>query len=354
MHPVILKAARALVGDRLQEEAPASIAVEHGKIRTGGNLADAEVIDLGELTLLPGFIDTHVHIWFADPGTVLRRGVTTVRDLGWPPADIHPLARRSGAPDFDGPAILAAGQMLTVPGGYPTRAAWAPSGTGRELASPSEAEPAVEEQAAAGAVTIKVALNAAVGPTLDAETLRAVCDAAHARRLRVTAHIFGLHELEKAVDCGVDEMAHILLSPETIPESLIARMVAADMTVVPTLSITRLRTKRIAMQNLAAFFEAGGRVVYGTDLGNSGPRPGIDRREIGRMMRSGMDSRSIVAAGTTAAASWLGLDTKGRIAPGMDADIIGVRGDPLDASVSLTEVGFVMRSGRVVVRPDGN
>ena len=349
---MILKAARALVGPDLDVVAPAAIAVEGRKIVGLSPKGEGSAtIDLGERTLLPGFIDAHVHIGFYDPADVLSGGVTTVRDLGWPPDSIYPLSRASTGETFDGPLVVCAGPMLTVDGGYPTRAPWAPPGTGRVVGSIDDAAAAVEEQAAAGAVTIKVALNAAVGPTLDATTLSAICEAAHARGLRVTAHIYGLTELVKALDAGVDEMAHMLLSREAIPDDVMERMVAQDMTVVPTLSINKWGMKRRSMLNLARFMEAGGRVVYGTDLGNSGPSPGIDRREIDRMARSGMDPKSIVAAGTTVAASWLGLSTKGVIAEGMDADLIAVDGDPLDASVVLDHVAFVMREGRVTRRP---
>jgi hypothetical protein len=94
--------------------------------------------------------DRHVHIWLADPGTVLLGGVTAVRDLAWVPQEIFALANASELPSFTGPVIPAAGPMLTVPCGYPTASAWAPAGTGRELdgrrtpprSSPSSRTPA--------------------------------------------------------------------------------------------------------------------------------------------------------------------------------------------------------------------
>jgi imidazolonepropionase-like amidohydrolase len=348
---LILRSVRALVGPRLESLIPAAIAIEGTRIVEVSNEIAGETMDLGDLTLLPGFIDAHVHIGLADPAAVVHGGVTTVRDLAWPLPEIQRLEAGSRERDYIGPQVVAAGAMLTVPDGYPTRAAWAPAGTGRVVEGPGAAEAAVAEQADAGACIIKVALNAAVGPTFDPDTLRAVCDAAHERGLRVTAHIFGLAELVKALEAEVDEMAHVLLSPDSIPDEVTARMVAQGMAVVPTLSITRGRLTRMSLLNLAAFVEAGGRVVYGTDLGNRGPKPGIDRKEVIRMMRSGMSSPSIVAAGTTGAASWLGLETKGVIAPGMDADLIAVAGDPMDVAAALTDVRFVMREGRVLREP---
>ena len=353
VHRVILKPWQVLVGDGLQPDFDRAVVIENGRIaEVTSRPPEGETIELRDMTLLPGFIDAHVHIRFFDPGDVLRGGVTTVRDLAWPPRDIYPLAEESTDPTFDGPLILAVGPMLTAPGGYPSAAAWAPEGTGRVVENIDDARVAVRERVAEKAAAVKVALNAAVGPTLSLETLTAICEEAHAHGLRVTGHIFGLEELRKAVAAGIDELAHMLMSREEIPDSVFHEMVAKDVTCVPTLSIHGMRTRRIAIMNLAGFVDAGGRVVYGTDLGNSGPKPGIDRKEIDRMERSGMTGRAIVSSGTNVAASYLGLGTKGVIAPGKDADLIAVGGDPLDAPIALTDVRFVMRGGRVVRSPD--
>ncbi|MDQ3870532.1 MAG: amidohydrolase family protein [Chloroflexota bacterium] len=298
------------------------------------------------LTLLPGFVDAHVHIALAEPYAVVANGVTTARDLGWPPEHIWPLVRRSSKRDFDGPLLVAAGQMLTTPGGYPTRASWAPPGTGRVVTDAADASVAVEEQAKSGAVFVKITLNAASGPTLDLHTLQAIIDAAHARGLRVTGHVAGLSELDKALDAGLDELAHILMSPEVIPDDTIARMVETNMTVVPTLCVRFGQDQDIAIDNVHRFIAAGGRVIYGTDLGNEGAGPGINGREIDAMRRAGMNNRSIIASATVDAARYLSLGTTGELSAGMIADVIAVRGDPLADARALTDVRMVWRAGR--------
>jgi imidazolonepropionase-like amidohydrolase len=306
----------------------------------------SEVVDATGLTLIPGFIDAHVHIGFARPHDVIAGGVTTARDLAWPPEQIWPLVATAAAPSFDGPYLVAAGQMLTVEGGYPTRAPWAPAGTGRVIRSPREVDAAVGEQVAKGATVIKVALNAAVGPTLDLPTLRAVVEAAAAAGLRVTAHITGLDELHKALDAKVPELAHMLMSDERIPDETIARMVGDGTTIVPTLSCRFEQDRQTAIDNLARFFAAGGRVVYGTDLGNTGPKPGIDKREVGAMSEAGMTGREIVASATTQSAPHLRLDCRGVLAAGMYADLVAVKGDPSVDPLSATNVRMVWREGR--------
>lgn len=310
----------------------------------------ARAVDVSGLTLLPGFIDTHVHIGFFDPREVLAGGVTTVRDLAWPEDEIFSLARESRDPTFAGPDIHAVGPMLTVEGGYPLKAAWAPSGTG-EIVGAKDADMVVERLVRRGAIAIKVGLNAAVGPTFDADTLRAIVEAAHQRSLKVTAHVTGLSELEKALEAGIDEMAHMLMSAETIPDATIARMVETGIVVVPTLSCRFGQDLEIAIDNLARFLDAGGKVVYGTDLGNEGPKPGIDEREIEMMSRAGMSVRDIIVSATSDAAEWLGLSDRGSLAPEKRADIIGVNGDPSDDVDCLTDVALVVRAGRLFKEP---
>lgn len=348
----VITGATILAGADLRRVEDASLAIENETIVSIGPQTearhDARRVDASGMTLMPGFIDAHVHIGFYDPARVVRGGVTTVRDLGWPPERIYPLVEASHDPGFDGPAILAAGPMLTAPGGYPTRAAWAPPGTGRVVASPDDAKAAVASTAQEGASVIKVALDPAVGPTLDRDTLRTIVTQAHERDLRVTGHVAGLKELDKSVDAGLDELAHMLIGRRRIPARTIERMVTSGMTIVPTLSIRFGLDRRIAIDNLERFFRAGGRVVYGTDLGNAGPGPGIEKREVEAMAAAGMTARAIIASATVDSAAWLGLDGTGVLGKGKDADIVAVSGDALDDPKALTNVAMVWRKGRRV------
>jgi imidazolonepropionase-like amidohydrolase len=124
-------------------------------------------------------------------------------------------------------------------------------------------------------------------------------------------------------------------------------MVTNDVTVVPTLSIFPRGALDIAVSNLHRFISAGGRVVYGTDLGNAGPQPGIDELEVTRMEAAGMSVVDIVRAATVTAAEWLGLADRGVIDPGLTADLVVIDGDILEAR-ALTRVTKVFRAGREV------
>ncbi|MDQ3987121.1 MAG: amidohydrolase family protein [Actinomycetota bacterium] len=353
--PTVLTGAEVLAGKELEVVSDATVVIEDGKIASiepgsGPVPEGAEVVDLSGQTLAPGFIDAHVHIGFHSPAEVVAGGVTTVRDLAWPPEEIHPLAARSADPSFDGPLIVAAGPMLTAPGGYPMRAEWAPPGTGRGVADPSEAAKAVALTAREGARVIKIALNPEAGPVLDSRTLKSIIDAAHDRGLKVTGHVSGVDQLNKAIEAGLDELAHMLMGEQRIPSSDIEEMVARGVVVVPTLSIRFGNDLRIAVDNLGEFLRQGGRVLYGTDLGNYGPRPGIDGREVKAMASAGMSPGAILESATVAAAEWLGLETKGVLAPGFDADIVGFRRSPLQNAADMTEVASVWRMGRRIGR----
>jgi imidazolonepropionase-like amidohydrolase len=344
--------ATALVGEEL-DPVPDSVVVLGGSRIESVSFGtvrepDAEVVDARGLTLLPGFIDAHVHIGFYDPTEVVTRGVTTVRDLGWPAERIFALVQRSRSASFSGPTILAAGRMLTVEHGYPTRAAWAPAGTGLAVRDVVEARAATASMLEAGASVVKVALNRLVGPTLSSDLLGAIVDVAHGSGTKVTAHVYGLDELDKAIEAGVDELAHMLMSPERIPDAVLERMVEHRMAIVPTLGLFGRRARRIAADNLRRFIDVGGLVVYGTDLGNSGPRPGIDAAEVQAMLGAGISAHGLIASATTRSARWLGLGSTGVIDSGRDADLVAVSGRPLQDGSDLTRVALVWRRGRLV------
>lgn len=349
----IVTGGTVLVGDDLVAHADHALVIEGTRITRIAPASDIEasssddVVDARGLTLVPGFVDAHVHIGFHPPARVVAGGVTTVRDLGWPRDEIRSLVAESSRPGFTGPSILAVGPILTAPGGYPTRAAWAPPGTGLEVRGGDAAARAVDSLAEWGAVAIKIALNPPVGPVLDDETLGGIVETAHAHGLEVTAHVHGLDELRRALEAGVDELAHMLLGRDMIPDATIGAMVESRMAVVPTLSIRFGRDLARAVDNLARFRSAGGTVVYGTDLGNEGPVPGIDPREVSAMARAGMTPLSIIAAATTVARHRLRLDA-GALAAGAPADVVALGGAPLEDARDLTDVRMVWRSGRRV------
>jgi imidazolonepropionase-like amidohydrolase len=286
--------------------------------------------------LLPGLVDHHVHTDLVDPRPLLRHGVTRVRDLGGDPARVFGLARRSHDPAYAGPLVLAAGPFLTAPGGYPLGRAWAAGGMARPVAGPRQAADAVHELAARRPATVKVALNADAGPVPDDATLAAIVTAAHAAGLTVTAHAEGSGQVARAVAVGVDELAHTPFT-EWLSDELIARLAAATV-IVSTLDIHGWEhptaEQAAAIGNLRRFYAAGGKVRYGTDLGN-GPLPvAVNPREITALGEAGLDGPAILRAITATP-----------LAAGYRADLVAVPADPLRDPGQLTAAVPVLRAG---------
>ena len=288
--------------------------------------------------LMPAAADRHVHIERSDPVAVLHGGVTAVRDLGWPADRIFNLADASELVSFNGPLIRAAGPILTAPGGYPTRAAWALPGTGREVTGGLEAAVAVRELAAAGATAIKVSLNAEAGPTLADAELMAICDAAALAGIPVTAHAQGAGQVERALGAGVQELAHtpwIRLSDDVIGAAV------SRMRWVSTLDILSFGRDtpeiRAALDNLRRFHDAGGQVSYGTDLGNAAIPAGIHTRELLWMRDAGLTNEEV-----------LGALIRSPVVRDAPADLIALGSNPLEGLTAFGDIRLVVRSGRVV------
>jgi imidazolonepropionase-like amidohydrolase len=335
-----IRAAAAWLGPgRFVEDA--QVVCDGGSITYAGEATYIGHAD-GELRLdgflMPAVADRHVHVELSSPAAILAGGVTAVRDLAWPPERIFTLADASELPSFDGPLIRAAGPMLTAPGGYPTKAGWGPPGTGREVASPEEATAAVQELARLGAAAIKVSLNAEAGPTPSDAELAAICDAAHAAELPVTAHAQGAGQVERALGAGVDELAH---TPWMKLSDRVIGSAAARMRIVSTLDILSFGRDtpeiRTALDNLRRFHVAGGTIVYGTDLGNGEIPPGIHEREARLMREAGMEPEEVLEAMIRAP-----------LEPDAPADLVELESSPLDDLSALSEVRTVIRAGRVV------
>jgi len=290
--------------------------------------------------LMPAAADRHVHIGLADPFAVLARGVTAVRDLGWPTDAIFRLAEDSTWAVTQGPLIVPSGPVLTAPGGYPSNAAWAPPGTAWAVESPEQARLAVKDLAHSGVGQIKVAIDAEAGPTMDDATLVAIVEAANARSLPVTAHAHGPGQIERAIGAGVAELAHTPWS-ERLHDRVIEAM-AKSLRVVSTLDVfsrgNDTQEIRNALDNLRRFHALGGNVVYGTDLGNGPVPPGIHVRELLLLREAGLSPDEIIAALIRAP-----------LEPGAPADLIVTPESPFGDLSALAELWLVMRAGKVVM-----
>lgn len=259
--------------------------------------ARADIVVPG--TLFPRLTDHHVHLGLIDPQPLLAGGITHVVDLGGDPALTGRLRRDAAFPGSTLPDIHIAGAFLTCVGGYPKGRDWASEEAVVELSEPEEAESAVRSQAAAGASVIKVTLNSSAGPVSSPDLLAVIVTAARAEGVPVAAHVEGEGMTERALDAGVNVIAHAPFT-ERLDAALIARMSRAGTAVISTLDIhgrgEPTSESQTAMENVRHLAAAGGRVLYGTDLGNGELPLGVNERELVAMAAAGIGRDALVAA----------------------------------------------------------
>ena len=313
----------------------------------------AHHIDLPDATILPGFIDLHVHIGARGIPfeRVLRHGVTTVRELGG-----------AGLPSSSGPGqlrYLHAGAFITTPGGYPTPV-FGPNGS-VTVTGPTSARQAVRDLVDRGASVIKIALEPGgepgapwtqapanpppPWPTLSTMEVRAIVDEAHRLGRIVTTHLGEEHGARIALDAGVDEWAHI--PGNAIPDNLLRTAAQRGVRIVATLDTESHCEADLA--NAKAFLAHGGTLLYGTDMGHLEIPDGFDANELHYLMLAGLTLEQALAAATSLAGEQLGLAPLGTLAPGAPADIIAAAGDPAQDLKTLEYPILVITGGRQVL-----
>jgi hypothetical protein len=260
-------------------------------------------------TIATGFTDSHVHLGLIDAAALVDGGIARVMDLGGDPAQIAAL-RELGRTDLDSVEVDFAGAFLTAPGGYPSDREWAPASSVRQVATPAESAAAIDELIGFGVSRIKIALNSETGPVWGDAMLATVVAQAHAAGLRVIAHAQGPGEAMRATGSGVDSLAHTPWTERLDDDSIAA--LAASVAITSTLDIHGYGDYAVdfatASDNLARFVSAGGRVLYGTDLGN-GPLPvGINERELAALTEAGLGLEGLLGSlgATRASDSFLG------------------------------------------------
>lgn len=381
-----------------------AVLVAGGRVRRVGAFEElrrlaprgAAVVDLKGLTLLPGLIDAHAHLFSSYDGRadttagmdaagrrglaerqaleMLESGFTTVRNLGGSGVRGDAELRDSvNAGRARGPRILAATRKLTPPGG---QGAKLPREVIEreflEVKGAEGARAAVRAAVAAGADVIKVVVNS--GPNvLSAGEVRAVVEEARRHGRRVAAHATSKAALEAAVEGGVDSVEH---GTEATPE-LLARMRERNIALVLNVhteetlrALFAADLRRSTAEDVADFEayvrqtaertpalirearRAGVRVVAGADLIQIYPgktRGEASLLELEALARWGLPATEVVRAATLSAAELLGLqESVGAIEPGKLADLVAVEGDPLTDPSAFRRVRFVMKAGVVV------
>jgi imidazolonepropionase-like amidohydrolase len=263
----------------------------------GGRETDADVELPG--TLFPRLIDHHVHLGLIDPFALMAGGITSVTDLGWIPSESARMRDLAASAGSGLPEVSIAGALITCRGGYPASSGWAPPGSWVEVADAADADAAVAAQVAIGASAIKFTMNSDAGPAPSDDLAAAIVAAAHQAGLPAVVHAQGAGQARRAYEAGADRFAHTPFS-ERLGDDLIETMADAGTEWVSTLDIhgwgTPIGEFKLATDNLRRFADAGGRILYGTDLGNGPLRVGVNGRELLALAAAGLDRDRLVAS----------------------------------------------------------
>lgn len=363
------------------------------------------LIDLSAYTLLPGFMDMHVHLSFLNRGTAsyaevfrlneadyalkgvsygfdtLMAGFTTVRNVGDKYNETIALRNAINKGAIVGPRIYSAGKSIATTGGhadptngYSAKISGDPTAKDGVINGVAQARKAVRQRYKDGADLIKITATGGVlsvaksgqNPQFMDDELQAVVQTAKDYGMTVAVHAHGKEGIERAIKAGVDSIEH-----GTLMDKRIMKMMKKHGTYyVPTLmagawvaekakiegffpELVRPKAASIGPKIKATFskaYKAGVKMAFGTDSGVS--KHGENAQEFVLMVEAGMKPLDAIISATRNTAELLKIDDKlGTIETGKLADMVAVKGDPLQDITVLKSVAWVMKDGKVYKQP---
>ena len=376
----------------------ADILVESGVIKkVAKNIpikSEYEIIDLRNMTVLPGLMDAHVHLTgntdlkghqgisessylatiygVKNAKKTLMAGFTTVRNVG--ASNYSDVALRDGIEQkaIVGPTLLVSGPPLGITGGHcdsnilPAEYEYKAQGVAD---GPWEVRRKVRENKKYGVDLIKYCATGGVMSkgtnvnnrqyTLD--EMKAIVDEAHTLGMKVAAHAHGLQGIRMAIEAGVDSIEHSSLIDQETVNFAISKGVFLAMDIyvsdyilgegakngIPEYSLEKERiVGKKQRENFKMAFESGAKMAFGTDAGIY-PH-GKNARQFRYMVEWGMTPIEAIQASTINTAELFGLNNIGEIKESFDADIVAVMGNPLDDITLLENIDFVMKEGQII------
>jgi len=379
------------------------VLIRDGKIvEVGKNIKasqDTQVIKLKDVVLIPGLMDSHVHLigdtskkGYASVGNstyfstihgvknaydTLKSGFTTVRMVGAPEFVDVALKKAINEGTINGPRLLVSGPPLGISGGHCDSNLFPYSKTALENAphqivdNPWDARKAVRINRKFGADLIKFCATGGVmskntdvnAKQFTYEEMEAIVSEAHNHGMKVAAHAHGLEGIKTAIRAGVDSIEHSsFIDDETIQLAIEkGTYLSMDIYVSDYIlgegakkgileeSLEKERTVgKIQRMNFKQAVEAGAKITFGTDAGIF-PH-GDNKKQFKYMVEWGMTPLQAIQAATINTAELFGLSDIGRIQEGFIADIVGTNGNPLDDITLLESVTFVMKEGEIILQ----
>lgn len=380
--------------------APALIVVADGRIEAvnpASPPADAAIVDLPDMTVLPGLIDVHTHLsyeivpgWHTEAVTwtigeyalrsgknaraTLMAGFTTVREVGAPGFVDVATRKAIDRGDAVGPDIIASGHAISTTGGHCDYSGYAPGVAEGDYRSGiadgvDEVRKAIRYQVKHGARSIKICVTSSVlfvqRPTgvmqYSIEEIRAAVDEAHRLGLKIAAHAHGVQGIVAAAQAGVDFIEHnsLMDAPTAAIVKKSGAWVSPNLHLIEAVDLdamppTMRAQAKAALPRVVESFrigiDAGLKIAFGTDAGVY-PH-GENARELVARVRYGMSPLEALRSATLYSAQALGTEDRGQIKAGLVADLIAVKGDPLQDVKLLLDPRFVMKGGLVYKQLD--
>jgi imidazolonepropionase-like amidohydrolase len=379
--------------------ASADVVITDGKVTAVGKdlamPAGAEQIDLSSYTVMPGFVDAHIHIWSGPFGQnvsyplsalrggkamsyALSSGVVGARVLGTEGFIDVALKTAIEEGTIPGPHLVPAAHALTIPGGHgdffpappflPMDNFYTPMNG--FINSPADAEKAVHMQLKYGARVIKVLASGGVLSPLDsptseqvsAEELRVIVEEAHMAHVKVASHAENIRSIRSSLEAGVDSIEH----GSELDQAAVDFMKSHGVVLVPTLFVVEesvangvrmhfpeyviTKVNALAKTHFPSFqlaLHSGVTIAAGSDHSYA-PGTGTVRDEMIAEVKYGMTPEQALVSGTKTSAELLGLDQLGTIAVGKEGDLVAVEGDPLSDIHALEKVRAVVFQGKSV------
>lgn len=330
-----------LTGQRAPELVDVEIGSTIQQIRAAGTAAPVgDVVHGAGRFLLPGLIDTHVHLGSRDAlEAAARAGVTTMVDLGTHPDSLVAAQRAERSV----PTIVSAGSAASAPGSSQIARMGFPPESG--ISSPADGERYLDWRTAHGSDLIKIIIEdpaATDVPALDVATITALVEGAHRRGLLTVAHVVTAAAFDRGLDARVDVLTHAPLD-RRLDDRTVSRMVETRTVAAPTLIMMRtMALARLgnradaaftnALESVRRLHEAGVTIVAGTDANETPmapvPHGSSMHDEIALLQQAGLTAVEALLAATSHAADAFRLDGRGVLVEGAHADLVLVDGDP--------------------------